>query len=88
MSNYEKQLEDQNEELRQKLAASEKLLADFEEKYRKENSWRNTVLNDIVSVQPMSAPTGKSYFLKYIMANAKKKRKRFVKLKNLVKVKL
>jgi hypothetical protein len=72
MNNYDKQLEDQNEELQQKLADTEKRLYDLEEKYKKETNWRR-------SVHPM--PISRKFYLNCIINVAKKPRKRFVKLK-------
>ena len=63
MSDYEKQLEQQNDELRQKLAATQKELEETKAKLAKWTAGYNQSINDLVSVQPMTAPIGKSFWI-------------------------
>jgi hypothetical protein len=58
MSDYEKHLEAQNEELRQKLAATQKELEETKFKLKRYTINFNKNLNDLVSVQPMMEPAG------------------------------
>ena len=73
MSDYTKQLEQQNEELREKLAATQKELEETKAKLNKWNSGYNTALNELVSVQPMTAPVGQVHWIGYREKNTKNK---------------
>ena len=75
MSDYIKQLEEQNEQLQKKLAETEKLLADANaELEKRKNPW-SQALNELVSVQPMSKPIGKVFSMKYKVSKKPKEKK-------------
>ena len=80
MSDYTKQLEEQNEQLQKKLADTEKQLADANaELHKLKNPWA-TVLNELVSVQPMTAPVGNVYAMRYkVKTNKHSKNKKVSK---------
>lgn len=55
---YTSELEKQNEDLRQKLAATQKELEETKAKLEKWRSSYGKSLNDLVGVQPMTGPPG------------------------------
>lgn len=67
MSDYEKHLEKQNEELREKLAITEAKLQMAEDKLKKFMASYSQSINDLVSVQPMVVPTNGA--LRYKIGN-------------------